>query len=105
MSTLAKDKNDILNILKANRDQLSEFGIKQIGLFGSFVRGQQRDASDIDFLVEFEASEKTFDNFIGLSFFLEDLFDQKVEIVTKESLSPYIGPHILNEIEYVTFAA
>jgi hypothetical protein len=65
----------------------------------------QGDTSDIDLLIEFDAPAKTFDNFMALSFFLEDLFDQKVEIVTKESLSPYIGPHILNEIEYVTIAA
>jgi predicted nucleotidyltransferase len=56
--------------------------------------------SDVDVLVEFEQDRKTFDNFIQLSFLLEDLFQRRVELVTIESLSPYIGPHILSEVEY-----
>lgn len=75
--------------------------MKKIGLFGSFVRGHQNADSDVDLLVEFEPDKKTFDNFINLSFFLEDLLKHRVELVTRESLSPYIGPHILAEIEYV----
>jgi len=105
MSPIIEHKNDILDTFQKNSAQLKAFGVKRIGLFGSFVRGQQHNTSDIDLLVEFEASQKTFDNFMALSFFLEDLLGRKVEIVTKESLSPYIGPHILSEIEYVTVAA
>ena len=51
--------------------------------------------------MEFEQGKKTFDNFIQLSFLLEDLFKRRVELVTIESLSPYIGPHIMSEVEYV----
>jgi hypothetical protein len=69
-------------------------------VFGSFVRGQQRPESDIDLLVEFEPERKSFDVFMGLSFFLEDVLQRRVELVTIESLSPYIGPHILKEVEY-----
>ena len=54
-------------------------------------------------LVEFEVGRKTFDAFMKLAFLLEDLFDRRVELITPESLSPYISPHILNEIEYVNF--
>ena len=79
--------------------------MKKLGLFGSFVREEQGVESDVDLLVEFEPGKKTFDNFIQLSFFLEDLFKRRVELVTSESLSPYIGPHIMNEVEYVTFIA
>ena len=80
-------------------------GVKRLGLFGSFVRGEQKNASDIDFIVEFETDKKTFDNFMTLSFFLEVLFQRRVELVTAESLSPYIGPYILKEAEYVSLAA
>ena len=74
--------------------------MERIGLFGSFVRGQQRPESDIDLLVKFEPGKKTFDFFMELSFFLDDLLQHRVELVTTESLSPYIDPHILKEVEY-----
>jgi hypothetical protein len=51
--------------------------------------------------VEFESGRKTFDNFIQVAWFLEELFGRRVELVTPEALSPYIGPHILREVEYV----
>ena len=98
-------KEDILGILRNDSSQLRTFGVRRIGLFGSFVHGTQVDSSDVDLFVEFEPSKKTFDNFMGLSFHLEDRLGRRVEVVTSESLSPYIGPHILKEIEYVTLAA
>lgn len=102
---MAITKQDVLNKLHENRTNLQALGVKRIGLFGSFVRGEQKNASDIDFIVEFEKDEKTFDNFMNLSFFLEALFQRRVELVTAESLSPYIGPYILKEAEYVSLAA
>lgn len=55
-------------------------------------------------LVEFEPAHKTFDNFIQLSFLLEDLLKRPVELVTSESLGPYLGPYIISEVEDVPFA-
>lgn len=98
-------KKEITRLLRKNATRLRSFGLKRIGLFGSFVRGDQQPASDVDFLVEFEPGKKTFDNFMALSFFLDELLERKVELVTRESLSPYIGPHILAEVEYVRLAA
>jgi predicted nucleotidyltransferase len=69
------------------------------------VRGEQHPDSDIDLLVEFEAGQKTFDAFMELSFLLEEVFQRRIELVTVESLSPYIGPHILKEVEYAALAA
>lgn len=57
--------------------------------------------SDVDFLIEFLPEKKNYDNFINLSFYLEELLGRKVEIVTPQSLSKYIGPHILRNAEYV----
>ena len=105
MVAAVADRNEILGALQANEAELKRFGVQRIGLFGSFVRDLQNDESDIDFLVEFRAACKTFDNFISLALFLEELLGRRVEIVTRESLSPYLGPHILNEVEYVTIAA
>lgn len=100
-----RNKNTLFSLILNNQKKIKSFGVKKIGLFGSFVRGEQNKKSDIDFLVEFDKERKTFDNFINLSFFLEDLIGKKVEVVTVESLSPYIGPHILKEVEYVTFTS
>ena len=55
---------------------------------------------DNDTLVEFEPGQKTFDNYMQLAFFLEELLGRDVDLVTVESLGPYIGPHILREVEY-----
>ncbi len=102
---MIQTKQDILNALDKNRSHIKTLGVKRIGLFGSFVRGDQNSDSDIDLLVEFEIGRKTFDNFMELSFFLEEVLQHKVELVTVESLSPYIGPHILKEVEYAALAA
>ena len=75
----ATTKRDVLNTLRQNSDRLLALGVKRLGLFGSFVREEQRSASDIDLLVEFQPGKKTFDNFMELSFLLEDLFRRRVE--------------------------
>ncbi len=80
-----------------------EYGVKKIGLFGSYVRNMQNAQSDIDLLVEFEPDKLNYSNFINLAFFLEDNLESKVDLVTLDSLSPYIGPNILKEVEYVSF--
>ena len=98
-------KERILSLLQKHSEQMKALGVRKLGLFGSFVRGEQNEISDIDILVEFDPSKKGFDNFICLAFFLEELFGRHVELVTLESLSPYIGPRILREVEYVTFTA
>jgi hypothetical protein len=100
-----RTKQDVLKILHQNRDRLKALGVGSIGLFGSFVRGEQHPGSDIDLLVKFEPGQKTFDSFMELAFFLEEIFQRRVELVTVESLSPYIGPHILKEVEYAALAA
>jgi predicted nucleotidyltransferase len=100
-----RNKREIFELLARNESRLRRLGVKRCGLFGSFTRGEQNDGSDVDILVEFEEGRKSFDNFMALAFFLEDLFGRKVDLLTPESLSPYIGPHILNEVEYETVGA
>lgn len=96
-------KAQVLSLLQKSQQELHRFGVRRCGVFGSFVRDAAiHDQSDVDILVAFEPDQKTFDNFIHLSFFLEDLFGRAVDLITIESLSPYIGPHILDEVEYVS---
>ncbi len=93
-------KRDLFDLLAKHQEQLKQFGVKRWGVFGSFARGQQSIRSDVDILVEFEQGKKSFDNFMHLAFFLEQQLGRRVELVTPESLSPHIGPHILREVEY-----
>lgn len=102
---MIKTKQDILKALSQNQSRLKALGVIRIGLFGSFVRGEQHPDSDIDLLVEFASGRKTFDIFMDLSFFLEEVLQRPVELVTVESLSPYLGPHIFKEVEYAALTA
>ena len=95
-------KADLLRLVVEHQQEIKQFGVKRCGLFGSYVRDQHTPESDIDILVEFEPGQKTFDNFMRLAFFLEELFGSRVDLVTAESLSPYIGPRILEEVEYAS---
>ena len=105
MATKVRTREDIFKMLDENRTPLRALGVKRLGLFGSFVRGQLSADSDVDMLVVFEPGQKTFDHFMQLAFLLEDLLGRSVELVTPEALSPYIGPHTLKEVEYVSVAA
>lgn len=103
METSVQTKEGTLSLLEEHEEQIRGFGVRRLGLFGSFSRGEQDATSDIDFVVEFRGREKTFDNFYRLAVFLEEVLQRPVELVTPESLSPYIGPHILGDVEYASF--
>ena len=93
-------KHFIKQTLADNRDTLRKFGVKQIGLFGSYVNGTAHATSDIDLLVELEKS--TFRNYMGLVLFLEDLFEKKVDLVAVQSVKSDLKPYIEEQVEYVT---
>lgn len=94
-------KAETLDILARHHAALRQYGVLRYGLFGSFVRNEPTSSSDVDILVEFLPGQKTFDNFMNLAFFLENILGRRVDLLTKESLSPYLGPRILQEVEYV----
>lgn len=98
MKTDILTHKEILNKLIKNRDVLKRHGVKKIGLFGSYIRGEQREDSDIDFIVVFERPD--FDNFMDLTYYLEGLFGRKVELITDGSLSRYIQPYVEKEIKW-----
>jgi len=101
MQSELKNKEQIFQIIQLNNQKIKSFGVKRIGVFGSYVKDQQSLDSDLDFLVEFDKEKKSYNSFIKLAYFLEELFNRKVDLLTEKSLSPYLGPHILKEIEYV----
>ncbi|MFN8673080.1 MAG: nucleotidyltransferase family protein [Candidatus Sericytochromatia bacterium] len=101
MENLNKEK--IFELLYKNKDYILNCGTKKLGLFGSYVRNEQHKKSDIDLLIEFEPNKKNYDNFINLAYYIEDLFNTKVELVTTESLNPNIKKYIDKEVEYVNF--
>jgi predicted nucleotidyltransferase len=102
---IVQSKAQLLALIREHQEQLQAFGVRRCGIFGSFIRDQQDRQSDVDVLVEFEPGKKTFDNFIHLAFYLEELFGRKVDLLTPESLSPHIGPKIVCEVEYVAVGA
>lgn len=105
MDPRALTKEQVVERLEQAREQIQALGVRRLALFGSVVRGQARPDSDVDFLVQFDPEQKTLHNFMSLSFLLEELLQHRVELVTTESLSPFIGPHILREAEDVLLAA
>lgn len=95
-------KEIILEKLRSNKPLLSKLGIREVGLFGSYLRNEQTNTSDIDLLIDFDPEKETFDNLMAVYDLFESLFkNQKIEVVTTNGLSPYIGPKILREVQYV----
>lgn len=101
MVTPVLDKEDLLRRLHEARNEILARGVLRLGLFGSFVRGNVDVESDVDILVQFAPPKKCFDNFMSLSFLLEDVLHRPVELVTTEAMSPHLGPQILSEVENV----
>lgn len=90
---------EIQNVLNNNRSTLdSKFKVKKIGIFGSLVRGEDREQSDIDILVELY--EPIGWDFVELKDFLEKILQKPVDLVTKNSLKPLIRDQILSEVIY-----
>ena len=104
MTTSHLSKEKIYRLLILNSDKVKEFGVNKIGLFGSYVRDEFKQDSDVDIIVEFVAGKKSYKNFIHLAYFLEDLFETKVDLLTPNSLSPLLKSYILKEIEYVSLS-
>ena len=99
-----KDKISLINRLMKNEEKILSFGVERIGIFGSFVRNEMRADSDVDFFVEFKEGYKNYDNFMDLAFFLKELTGREIELVTPNSLSPFLGPEIMKEVAYVIAA-
>ena len=94
------DSRQVLQLLADQQARLHAWGVRRLGLFGSVARDQSRPGSDMDFVVEFEPGRKTFDNFMDLKDFLEQLFERRVDLVTSEGIKPQLRDRILSETIY-----
>jgi hypothetical protein len=94
-------RSDAIRRILDSEDEIRGFGVNRLALFGSVLRDGAHARSDVDLLVQFSPGAKTYGNFLALSEFLEQCLDHPVDLVTRESLSPYIGPHILEEAQDV----
>jgi hypothetical protein len=93
-------KDRILKTIQDNNDRIKSYGVKRVGIFGSFARSSQNKKSDIDVLIEFEKGKKAFDSYMELKFFLEELFNRKIDLVIREALKPAIRDRVLDEVCY-----
>jgi predicted nucleotidyltransferase len=95
---MVKSLIEIMEILKKHQKELkAEFGVEEIGLFGSYLRGEASEESDLDILVEFEKPIGFF-KFLELEEYLSGLTGLKVDLVSKKALKPHIGKYILEEV-------
>jgi len=100
-SYIEKHKMDTLALLRQHEPVLKKrFGVAKIGIFGSFIRGEERLDSDVDVLVTFRKGQKTFDHYMDCKFYLEDLFGRKVDLVMKGAIKKRLKEYILSEVVY-----
>ena len=98
---MKKSFKEIKTIIQKHKKELKEnYYIKNIGIFGSIVRGEAKEDSDVDILVEFDCPIGFF-KFLELEEYLSDLIGEKVDLVSKKALKPHIGKYILEEVMIV----
>ncbi len=95
---MKRGPEQILKIIEAHHEKIKGFGVRRLGLSGSAARSEATETSDLDFIVEME--HKTFDAYMDLKEFLEQLFGCKVDLVTKDALKPRLREPILKETIY-----
>jgi predicted nucleotidyltransferase len=98
---MIQTKQQLIQVLQANADVIRSFGVEKLAVFGSFRHDKATEKSDVDFLVDFLPNKKTYDNLFYLYEFLIQKTGRKVEVLTRQGLSKYIGPHILKDLEDV----
>ena len=94
-------KQDIIASIHRHEKALRGLGVRSLALFGSVVREQQKAASDIDLLYEFEEGEATLDHYLDLQAFLENLFGRRVDLVPAKYVSSLLERYIQNDLELI----
>lgn len=92
-------RDEVIARIREHLPELEQFDVRSIALFGSVARDQATPESDVDVLVEF--GRPTFDGYMGLKFFLEDLLGASVDVATVSSLRPWLRERVLNEAVHV----
>lgn len=95
---------DTKTAIERQKQHLRALGLKRIGIFGSSARGELGVKSDVDVILDFDRTKKTYRNFIQTTFFLETLLGRSVDALTPQGLSPHIKPYIDRDVTYVQIA-
>ncbi len=96
---MTRSRADILNTLEEHREAIRRYGVRRLGLFGSSARDQGTETSDLDFVVEFE--RKSFDAYMDLKVYLEELFGCPVDLVLADAIKARLRATILEQAVYV----
>lgn len=96
-------REDIIRDIELNKGRILSYGVSRLGVFGSVARNETNEESDIDFIVEFAEGKKNYKNFINLYFLLTDIFKRKIDMLTEQSLKPYMREQILKDTVYASF--
>jgi predicted nucleotidyltransferase len=105
MNSTQLDRDEAVRRLAASAAEIRALGVERLAVFGSVLRGEAGPDSDVDLLVQFSPGAKTYERFLALSELLEERLGRRVELVTTEALSPFIGPRILADAQDVLRAA
>ena len=99
MQKTHKDKADILRVIREKQPELiRRFAVRRIGVFGSFARESANAESDVDILVDL--AEPTFDHYMDLKFYLEEVLKRSVDLVIADTVKPRLRPVIEKEVVY-----
>ena len=93
-------RRTVISRLRKHRTRLTQLGVKSLSLFGSVARGEERPDSDVDILVEFKG-KATFDRYMDTKFYLEELLECKVDLVTPKAIKPRMKPYIMQDLVHV----
>ena len=94
------NKKIILSKIEKNAKEIKSFGVKELTLFGSYAIEEQKENSDIDFLVEFQKERGLFKDYIGLLHFLEDLFNKKIDLGESNKIREELKDSIIKGVKY-----
>ena len=100
---MVRNKQDVHQIIKSHGLSIQQLGAERLAIFGSFARGEQKESSDIDLIVEFRPGMKTYRNFLTLADLLEEILQTKVDLLTWEGMAGFVQREAKKDIEYVSF--
>ena len=98
---MSMNRDKILKILQQHQAKLTEIGVKSLAVFGSVARGEADAESDLDILIDFNQKPVTFDIYMDVKIYLEDLLDVPVDLVVSASLHPRVKPFVNQDAVYV----
>ncbi len=100
---MVQNKQQVFELIQNHKSAIQRLGAERLGLFGSFVREEQKEGSDVDFVVEFKPGMKKYRNLLNLIDLLEETLQRKVDLLTWEGMASFVQREVKKDIEYVSF--